>query len=139
MSWTLPGAIGAKLAKPNKKLLDEMGDGGFLMNSQELETAMRYQLPFTVLVWGDKSYGSIKWKMDMELGHHSQVNFDDPDFIKYAQAFGAKTHLITDRSDLVNSIRNALASKNINIIICPVDYSENMKLIQKLGEITISI
>ncbi len=138
MSWTLPGAIGAKLAKPDKNILAVMGDGGFMMNSQELETAARYRVPFTVLLWVDKSYGLIKWKMDMQLGHHSQVDFDNPDFLKYAQAFGAQAHLVTSRKDLTNSIKKALASQDINIIVCPVDYSENMKLIRKLGEITVS-
>lgn len=139
MSWTLPGAIGAKLACPDKNILAVMGDGSFLMNSQELETAVRYQVPMTNLVWVDQSYGLIKWKMDMELGHHSEVDFKNPDLISYAQSFGANAHLVQSRQDLVQTLQTSLNNQQVNVIICPVDYSENMKLIDKLGQVTISL
>lgn len=140
MSWTLPGAIGAKLAKPDKHILSVMGDGSFMMNSQELETAVRYHVPMTVLLWVDKAYGLIKWKMDMEMGHHSEVDFDNPDFIQYVNSFGANAHKVTSRSDLVSSLQQSLAKDNgVNVIIAPVDYRENMKLINKLGKVTISL
>ncbi len=139
MSWTLPGSIGAKLAEPKKNILAVMGDGAFMMNSQELETAVRYHIPITVLIWVDKSYGLIKWKMDMEMNHHSEVNFNNPNFLKYTESFGAHAHLVNSRNDLVNSLRNALGNKGVNVIVCPVDYRENMKLIKKLGQVTFSL
>jgi acetolactate synthase I/II/III large subunit len=80
MAFALPGAIGAKLAEPSRKVLAVTGDGGFLMNSQEIETAMREQIPFVVLIWVDGAYGLIKWKMDLELGHDLHIAFGNPDW-----------------------------------------------------------
>lgn len=140
MAWSLPGSIGAKLAKPDKHILAVMGDGSFMMNSQELETAVRYHIPITVLLWVDKAYGLIKWKMDMEMGHHSEVDFGNPDFLKYAESFGAKPHMVSSRKDLVESLKDSIASDaSVSVIVCPVDYSVNMELIQKLGKATISL
>lgn len=90
MAFAFPGAISAKLAYPERKVLTVAGDAGFLMNSQELETAVREKIPIVVLVWVDGSYGLIKWKMDIELGHHSHVDFGNPDFVKLAESYGAK-------------------------------------------------
>lgn len=140
MSWTLPGAIGAKLAVPDQPVLAVMGDGSFMMNSQEIETAVREKIPMTILIWTDKAYGLIKWKMDLELGHHSEVNFSNPDFVKYAESFGAIGHLATSRDDLKDSLEKALSDEeHVNVIIAPVDYEENNKLLQKLGDLTISL
>ncbi|UQS81804.1 acetolactate synthase large subunit [Bombilactobacillus folatiphilus] len=139
MSWTLPGAIGAKLACPDKNILAVMGDGSFMMNSQELETAVRYHVPMTNLVWVDQAYGLIKWKMDMEMEHHSEVDFHNPDLISYAKSFGANAHMVQSRADLVQTLKTSLTNQQVNVIICPVDYSENMKLINKLGKVTISL
>ncbi|KGI02709.1 acetolactate synthase large subunit [Oenococcus oeni] len=140
MSWSLPGAIGAKLAKPDHHILSVMGDGSFMMNSQELETAVRYHIPITILLWVDKSYGLIKWKMDMEMGHHSEVDFDNPDFVEYVESFGANAHIVSSRNDLKNKLQNYLKNDNqVNVLICPVDYRENMKLINKLGKVTVSL
>ncbi|WP_022796120.1 acetolactate synthase large subunit [Bavariicoccus seileri] len=140
MSWTLPGAIGAKLAVPDQPVLAVMGDGSFMMNSQEIETAVREKIPMTILIWTDKAYGLIKWKMDLELGHHSEVDFSNPDFVKYAKSFGAVGHLATSREDLKESLEKALSDEeHVNVIIAPVDYEENNKLLQKLGDLTISI
>ncbi|HXZ90399.1 MAG TPA: acetolactate synthase large subunit, partial [Candidatus Dormibacteraeota bacterium] len=100
MAFALPGSIGAKLAKPDRKVLAVCGDGGFLMNAQELETALRERTPFTVLIWVDGSYGLIKWKMDLELGHHSSVDFHNPDFVKYAESLGAKGYRIKESGQL---------------------------------------
>jgi acetolactate synthase-1/2/3 large subunit len=136
MAFALPGAIGAKLAKPERKVLAVCGDGGFLMNAQELETALREHTCFTVLIWMDNSYGLIKWKMDLELGHHSSVDFNDPDFIKYAESFGAKGHLIRESDELLPTLKNALSDDTVSVIACPVDYSENIRLTNKLGSLT---
>jgi acetolactate synthase-1/2/3 large subunit len=139
MAFALPGSIGAKLAKPDRKVLAVCGDGGFLMNAQELETALRERIPFTVLIWVDDSYGLIKWKMDLELGHHSSVDFHNPDFVKYAESFGAKGYRIKESGQLLPTIRNALSDDTVSVIACPVDYSENIRLTNNLGNLTDSI
>ena len=81
MAWTIPGAIGAKLARPNARVLVATGDGAFLMNSQEIETALRERIPFVILVWVDNEYGLITWKMDLELGESMDTAFANPDFV----------------------------------------------------------
>jgi len=136
MAFALPGAIGAKLASPDRKVLAVTGDGGFLMSSQELETAVRERIPLVVLIWVDNAYGLIKWKMDMELGHHAAVDFSNPDFVQYAESFGAKGYRIEAAADLLPTLKKALADDTVSVIACPVDYSENMKLTEKLGELT---
>ena len=136
MAFALPGAIAAKLAKPNRKVVAAMGDGAFLMNSQEIETAVREKIPLVVLVWVDGAYGLIKWKMDLELGHHGDVDFGNPDFVKYAESFGAKGYKIGAAAELVPTLRKALDEDGVSIIACPVDYSENIKLTDKLGALT---
>jgi acetolactate synthase I/II/III large subunit len=136
MAFSLPGAIGAKLARPNAKILAAMGDGSFLMNSQEVETAVRERIPLVVLVWVDDAYGLIKWKMDLELGHHRSVDFGNPDFVKYAESFGARGYRIKSATELLPALRQSLASDGVSIIACPVDYRENLKLTTKLGELT---
>ena len=136
MGFALPGAIAAKLARPQCKVLAAVGDGAFLMNAQELETAMRERVPFVVLIWLDDAYGLIKWKMDLELGRHSAVDFSNPDFVKYAESFGAQGYRIEAAADLLPALKKALADDTVSVIVCPVDYSENMKLTEKLGQLT---
>ena len=101
MAFALPGAIGAKLALPDCKVLAAVGDGAFLMNSQELETALREHIPLTVLIWEDDAYGLIGWKMDLELGHHVEVGFSNPDFVAYAESFGARGYRVGAAGDLL--------------------------------------
>jgi acetolactate synthase I/II/III large subunit len=132
MAFSLPGAIAAKLACPDRKVLAVMGDGSFLMNSQEIETAIRERIPIVVLIWVDGAYGLIKWKMELELGRSSHITFTNPDFLKYAESFGANGYLI-EAAELLPTLRRALAANTVSIIACPVDYSENMKLTDKLG------
>ncbi|WP_342627121.1 acetolactate synthase large subunit [Nguyenibacter vanlangensis] len=139
MAFSLPGAIAAKLACPGRKVLAVMGDGSFLMNSQEIETAVREKIPLVVLVWVDNAYGLIKWKMDLELKHHRDVDFGNPDFVKYAESFGAHGYAIERATDLLPVLRTALAGDGVSIIACPVDYSENIKLTDRLGELTIAL
>jgi len=136
MAFTLPGAIAAKLAYPDRKILAVMGDGSFLMNAQELETAIRERTPFVVLVWVDDSYGLIEWKMDMELGRHSHVTFTNPDFVRFAESFGAKGYRIQSAEELLPTLKRALADDVVSVIACPVDSSENIKLTDKLGKLT---
>ena len=136
MAFALPGAIAAKLAFPDRRILAVAGDAGFLMNSMELETAVREKIPLVVLIWVDGSYGMIKWEMDLELGHHSHVDFGNPDFVKFAESFGAKGHLITRAGDLLPTLKRALADNHVSVIACPVDYSQNAALTNKLGKLT---
>lgn len=136
MAFSLPGAIGAKLAMPRAKVLAVMGDGSFLMNSQEIETAIREKIHLVALVWVDNAYGLIKWKMDLELGHHRDVDFGNPDFVKYAESFGAKGYQIKTAADLLPVLREALSSDGVHVIACPVDYCENLKLTDRLGSLT---
>ena len=88
-----------------------------------------------VLVWVDGAYGLIKWKMDLELGHHAVVDFGNPDFVKFAESFGAKGYRIGATEELLPTLRKALAGDGVSVIACPVDYSENIKLTDKLGKL----
>ena len=136
MAFALPGAIAVKLAYPERKVLAAAGDGGFMMLGSELETAVREHVPIVVLIWEDQSYGLIKWKMDLELGHHSSVDFHNPNFVKYAESFGAKGYRISNAEELLPTLKSALEDDAISVIACPVDYSENMDLTDKLGRLT---
>jgi acetolactate synthase-1/2/3 large subunit len=139
MGIAVPGAVAAKLNFPQRKVVAVTGDAGFLMNSQEIETAMRMQAPFVILIWNDASYGLIEWKQQTHFGRTSNVNFDNPDFVKYAEAFGAKGYRISRAEDLLPTLQTALAQNTVTIIDCPVDYRENLKLTAKLGEMVCPI
>lgn len=132
MGFAVPGALGVKLARPRHKVLAVTGDGGFLMNSGEIETALREKIPFVILVWVDGSYGLIKWKMEMQLHRSSHVDFGNPDFVRYAESFGARGYFIREAAELLPTLQQALAEETVSVIACPVDYSENTKLTEKL-------
>lgn len=136
MGFALPGAIAAKLARPERKVLAVTGDGSFLMNSQELETAVREQISFVILVWEDSAYGLIKWKMGLELGHDSHCDFTNPDFIAYANSLGVKGYRVGKAAELLPTLQRALAGNCVSLIACPVDYRENLKLTDLLGALT---
>jgi acetolactate synthase I/II/III large subunit len=136
MAFALPGAIAVKLAYPERKVLAASGDGGFLMLGSELATAVREHVPIVVLIWEDQSYGLIKWKMDLELGRHSSVDFHTPDFVKYAESFGAKGYRINRTEELLPTLKYALEDDGVSVITCPVDYSQNIELTNKLGLVT---
>jgi acetolactate synthase-1/2/3 large subunit len=136
MAFALPGAIAVKLAYPERKVLAASGDGGFLMLGSELATAVREHVPIVVLIWEDRSYGLIKWKMDLELGRHSSVDFHTPDFVKYAGSFGAKGYRINRTDELLPTLKYALEDDAVSVITCPVDYSQNIELTNKLGMVT---
>jgi acetolactate synthase I/II/III large subunit len=135
MAFSLPGAIGVKLARRENKVLAVMGDGAFLMNSQEIETAVRERIPLVVLIWEDGGYGLIEWKMDLELGDHYYVGFTNPDVVAYAQSFGAKGYRINAAEELLPALNTALDDDGVSIICCPVDYSENLRLTDRLGQL----
>jgi acetolactate synthase-1/2/3 large subunit len=139
MGIAVPGAIAAKLAYPDKKVVAVTGDAGFLMNSQEIETAMRLNTPIVILVWNDGGYGLIEWKQMSQYGRKSHVDFNNPDLVKYAESFGAKGYRIEKTEQLLPTLERALADETVSIIDCPVDYSENLKLTAKLGETVIQL
>ena len=135
MAWALPGAIGAKLARPDARILAATGDGAFLMNSQEIETGLRLGIPFVILVWVDEEYGLITWKMQLELGEAQQTAFRNPDFVAYAESFGATGYRVESAQELLPILHTALADNTVSVVACPVDYSENLRLTDALGQL----
>lgn len=139
MGAGLPSAIAAKIVEPDKKVVAVAGDGGFMMNSQELETAVRLGLDLVIIILNDNGYGMIKWKQD-GMGFDSfGLDFQNPDFIKYAEAYGAKGYRPVDDKDFQTILNNTLHSKGIHVIDLPIDYSMNNKLNKKLKEKTIQV
>ncbi|GMR17965.1 MAG: acetolactate synthase large subunit [Gammaproteobacteria bacterium] len=134
MGIAVPGAIAAVLARPDHKVVAVTGDAGFLMNSQEIETAMRIKTPIVILIWTDSAYGLIEWKQKVLFNRTSHINFNNPDFVKYAESFGAKGYRIQAADELLPTLKTALEDNAVSLIDCPVDYRENMKLTEKLGE-----
>jgi len=139
MGIALPGAIGARIAHPDRAVVAVTGDAGFLMNSQELETAIRIGTPIVVLVWSDAEYGLIKWKQMMHFGRESHIRFTNPDFVRYAQSFGAAGFRVESAGELSGVLREALSHDGVSVIDCPVDYAENLKLTEKLGQLVCPI
>lgn len=135
MGFALPGALGVKIARPSCRVLAATGDGAFLMNVQELETAVREGIAMTVLVWEDDSYGLIEWKMEMDLGRSSHVRFGNPDIVALAESFGAVGIRVGAAAELAPALRRGLEGDGVTVISCPVDYSENLKLTDRLGEL----
>ncbi len=139
MGIALPGALAAKMAYPQKRVLAITGDAGFLMNSQEIETALRYKLAFVVMIWHDKEYGLIKWHQQRRFGRSGNISFNNPDFVKYAESFGAIGYRVEKTEELIPTLEKAFAQNTVVIVDVPVDYSENMKLTKKLGELVCTI
>jgi acetolactate synthase-1/2/3 large subunit len=132
MGIGVPGAIAAKLAHPDRRVITVTGDGGFLMNVQELETAVRERVPIVVLVWRDEAYGVIRWNQQRQFGRTGLVQFGNPDLVKLAQSFGAEGMRVTAPSELRPCLIEACGHDGPVVIDCPVDYSENMKLTDRL-------
>jgi acetolactate synthase-1/2/3 large subunit len=139
MGIAVPGALAAKLTHPARTVVAVTGDAGFLMNSQEIETAMRVGTPFVVLIWSDSQYGVIRWHQLRRFGRPSHIEFTNPDFVQYAHSFGAKGYRVESAQGLIPTLEQAIADNTVAIIDCPVDYGENMKLTQKLGELVCPI
>ena len=139
MGIAVPGAVAARMVRPQQPVVAVTGDAGFLMNSQELETAMRHQLSFVVLIWTDAQYGLIKWHQLRKFGRVSNIDFKNPDLVQYARSFGACGVRIQAVDELLPALREALAANTVTVIDCPVDYRENMKLTEKLGELVCPI
>ncbi len=135
MGIGVPGAIAAKLVHPEKRVMTITGDAGFMMNSQEIETALRWKVPIVIMIWNDSGYGLIKWHQERHFGRTGQISFGNPDFVKYAESFGAKGYRIERVEDLAPTLEQAFQDETVVVIDVPVDYSENMKLTEKLGKL----
>lgn len=136
MGFSIPGAFAAKLLNPDKKVLAVCGDGGFMMNCQELETAVREKVPFVTLIWQDNSYGLIKWKEQEQFnGEHCYVDFTNPDFKLLAEAMHCKGYRVERAEDLIPILEEAFQQTVPSVITVPVDYGENMKLSAHLKEV----
>ena len=140
MGFALPGAMGAKFAHPDRNVLAINGDAGFLMNVQDIETLARYKLGVTIMVWCDGEYGLIKWKQQNAFdGRHSPLAFNNPDFDYLAKAFGIWGNTVTSADDLKPALEESFRQDGPAIIAVPVDYAENMKMTQRLGNLNFSI
>ena len=133
MGISLPGAIAAKLVHPDRRVVALCGDGGFLMNSQELETARRIGANITVVVWRDNGYGLIDWKQRTEFGRPFGVEFTNPDFVAYAQSFGMAAFRPESAADLYPTLMRALDHAGPTLVEVPIDYRENLRLTERLG------
>ena len=135
MGIALPGAVAAKLLSPHRKVAAVTGDGGFLMNSQELETAVRLGLALVTVICNDGGYGLIRWKQQTRFGREAFVNFGNPDFVRYAESFGARGYRVEAADDLPYVLQEAFVQKGPVVIDCPVDYRENLALTAKLKKL----
>ncbi|PZO17099.1 MAG: acetolactate synthase large subunit [Leptolyngbya foveolarum] len=126
MGIAIPGAVAAKLVHPNRKVVAVTGDGGFMMNCQELETAHRLGLAFVTIVFNDGGYGLIEWKQESAYQESSYVKFNNPDFVKLAESLSLKGYRVESTEDFLPTLKAALA-QNVSVVIdCPIDYRENL-------------
>ncbi|MGV0024733.1 acetolactate synthase large subunit [Phormidesmis priestleyi ANT.L61.2] len=139
MGIAIPGAIAAKLVHPTHKVVAVTGDGGFMMNCQELETALRVGTPFVTIIFNDGGYGLIEWKQQNHFGHSSFVKFGNPDFVKFAESMGLKGYRVESCTDLIPTLKEALAQDVPTVIDCPVDYRENLRFTQRSGDLSCTI
>lgn len=135
MGIAIPGAVAAKLVYPHRKIVAATGDGGFMMNCQELETALRVGTPFVTLIFNDGGYGLIEWKQRNQFGRSSFVHFGNPDFVKLAESMGLKGYRVEATTDFIPILKTALAQDVPTVIDCPVDYQENYRFTQRAGEL----
>lgn len=135
MGIAIPGAIAAKLVAPQKQVVAVTGDGGFMMNCQELETALRVGTAFVTIIFNDGGYGLIEWKQHNQLGTSAFVKFGNPDFVKLAESMGLKGYRVESTADFIPTLKMALAQPVPSVIDCPVDYRENLRFTQKAGEL----
>jgi acetolactate synthase-1/2/3 large subunit len=129
MGAGLPSAIAAALIHPDKKVLAVCGDGGFMMNSQEIETAVRLGVNIAVVILEDNAYGMIRWKQQADHFVDFGLKFGNPDFVAYANAYGAKGSRVKSAADLLPTVKAALDDRGVHLIVVPIDYSENMRVL----------
>ncbi len=139
MGIAIPGAIAAKLVYPDRKIVAATGDGGFMMNCQELETALRVGTAFVTIIFNDGGYGLIEWKQHNHYGDSAFVHFGNPDFVKFAESMGLKGYRISSAAELIPTLKEALAQDVPSVIDCPVDYRENIRFSQKAGDLSCAI
>jgi acetolactate synthase-1/2/3 large subunit len=131
MGIAIPGALAAKLVHPQRQIVAVTGDGGFMMNMQELETALRVNTPFVTIVFNDGGYGLIEWKQKSYFGRSSHTRFGNPDFVKLSESMGLKGYRIETTADFIPTLKTALAQSVPAVIDCPIDYQENLMFSQK--------
>ena len=129
MGAGLPSAMAAKMLNPEKKVISICGDGGFMMNSQEVETAVRLGLNLTVLILNDSGYGMVRWKQINQGFDDFGLSFGNPDFVKYAESYGAKGYRLESAKQFKDLVEQCLETDGVHIIDCPVDYSENDEIL----------
>lgn len=131
MGAGLPSAMAAHLVYPQRKVMAICGDGGFMMNSQELETAVRLNMNLTVLILNDSAYGMIRWKQANMGFDDYGLEYNNPDFVKYAESYGAQGHRVGSSEELSSVLQNCVNSPGVHLIDCPMDYSENDQILNK--------
>lgn len=134
MGFAVPAAIAAKLVCPAARVVAVSGDGGFLMNAQELETARRLRTPFVSVIWENGEYGSITWKQDRRFGRHFGTGFDNPDFVRLAEAFGLPAWRVAAPEQFAPLLGAALEAALPSVLVVPVDYSLDVAIASELGE-----
>jgi acetolactate synthase-1/2/3 large subunit len=140
MGFSLPGAIAAKLVNPDKRVMAVCGDGGFLMNLQEMETAKRFGTNIVVNVWADQEYGLIGWKQRNRFdGKQTNLSFNNPNFVTLAESFGWQGWWVENSADLAEALENAFECGDPALVAMPIDYDENDKLSKRLGQIAMPI
>ena len=135
MGIALPGALAAKMLYPERRVVAVAGDGAFLMNVQELETAVRLGLAVVIVIFRDDAYGVIRWKQLSRYGRESGVAFGNPDFVRLAESFGCRGLRVEGADELVPALEAAFASRMPCVVDVPVDYRENLKLTERLGQL----
>jgi acetolactate synthase-1/2/3 large subunit len=138
MGFALPTAIAAKLVEPARKVVAVSGDGGFLMNCQELETAVRLRTAVVNVVWENGQFGSIAWKQDKKFGRHFDVEFGNPDFVKLADAFGMPAWRCSSADEFSQRLNHALTLDLPSLIVVPIDYSIDVAISHELGAETVA-
>ncbi|RKZ94627.1 MAG: acetolactate synthase large subunit [Gammaproteobacteria bacterium] len=131
MGAGLPSAMLAKLINPDRKVISVCGDGGFMMNSQEMETAVRLGLDMVVIILNDSAYGMIKWKQEGMGFNNFGLDYNNPDFVKYAESYGATGHRPTSHIEFRKVLAQALDSKGVHLIDLAVDYSLNHSILNE--------
>jgi acetolactate synthase-1/2/3 large subunit len=138
MGFAIPAAIAAKLVHPNRKVVAVGGDGGSLMNFQELETAVRLKTPFVSVIWENQQFGSIVWKQEKKFGRHFGVDFTNPDFVMLAESFGMPAWRCEGPDDFGPTLRRALDADLPSLVVLPIDYSIDVAISQELGQETVA-
>ncbi len=139
MGIAIPGALAAKLVYPDRKIVAVTGDGSFMMNCQELETALRVGTAFVTLIFNDGGYGLIEWKQMNHYGKANYIKFGNPDFVMLAESMGLKGYRVESASDLIPILKTALMQDVPAVIDCPVDYRENLAFSQRSGDLACTV